>query len=79
MANIKNYLPLTPPITISITCSGDVYAKKEEDYLSYQAYVIAADAYIKQGLADKASVIYKKIGKLNMEKLLTPTGRRPCL
>jgi tetratricopeptide (TPR) repeat protein len=65
----KKLLTLDPTDYNIHNMLGDVYAKKEEDYLSYQAYVIAADAYIKQGLADKASVIYKKIGKLNMEKL----------
>lgn len=39
---------------------GDVYAKKGEDFLAYQSYIIAAEAYIKQGLADKTNLIYKK-------------------
>jgi tetratricopeptide (TPR) repeat protein len=48
---------------------GDVYAKKGEDSLAYQSYIIAAEAYIKQGLADKTNLIYKKISKLNSDKL----------
>jgi tetratricopeptide (TPR) repeat protein len=48
---------------------GDAYSKKAEDALAYQEYVLAAEAYIKQGLADKANIIYKKIGRLDSEKL----------
>jgi tetratricopeptide (TPR) repeat protein len=48
---------------------GDAYLKKGDDALSYQEYIIAAEAYIKQGLADKANIVYKKIGKLDSEKL----------
>ncbi len=48
---------------------GDVYAKKGEDALAYQSYILTAEAYIKQGLADKAIIIYKKIAKLDSNKL----------
>ncbi len=48
---------------------GDVYAKKGEDALAYQSYILTAEAYIKQGLSDKANIIYKKIAKLDSNKL----------
>ncbi len=53
---------------------GDAYAKKGEDAQAYQEYILTAEAYLKQGLADKANLVYKKIARLNSEKL--PEGDR---
>ena len=47
---------------------GDAYTKKKDDALAYQEYITAAEAYAKQGLADKANIIYKKIGRLDVGK-----------
>ena len=65
----KKLLTLDPTDYSIHNMLGDVYAKKGEDALAYQAYITAAEAYAKQGLADKSSIIYKKIGKLNSDKL----------
>ncbi len=48
---------------------GDAYAKKGDDALAYQEYILTAEAYLKQGLADKATLVYKKIARLNSDKL----------
>ena len=65
----KKLLTLDPTDYSIHNMLGDVYAKKEEDALAYQAYITAAEAYAKQGLSDKSVIIYKKIGKLNSDKL----------
>lgn len=65
----KKLLTLDPTDYSIHNMLGDVYAKKEEDALAYQSYITAAEAYAKQGLGDKSVIIYKKIGKLNSEKL----------
>ncbi len=69
VSEYKKLLTLDPTDYNIYNMLGDVYAKKEEDMLAYEAYITAAEAYAKQGLADKAGVIYKKIGKLNVDKL----------
>ncbi len=65
----KKLLTLDPTDYNIHNMLGDVYSKKEEDALAYQSYIMAAEAYAKQGLGDKAAIIYKKIGKLNADKL----------
>lgn len=65
----KKLLTLDPTDYSIHNMLGDVYSKKEEDALAYQAYITAAEAYSKQGLSDKAVIIYKKIGKLNSDNL----------
>jgi len=69
ISEYKKLLTLDPTDYNIYNMLGDVFAKKEEDTLAYEAYITAAEAYAKQGLADKAGVIYKKIGKLNENKL----------
>jgi tetratricopeptide (TPR) repeat protein len=69
ISEYKKLLTLDPTDYTIQNMLGDVYAKKEEDALAYQAYIVAAEAYANQGLADKAIIIYKKIGKLDSEKL----------
>ena len=69
ISEYKKLLTLDPTDYNIYNMLGDVYAKKEEDMLAYEAYITAAEAYAKQGLADKSGVIYKKIGKLNVDKL----------
>ncbi len=58
---------------------GDVYAKKGEDALAYQSYILTAEAYLKQGLSDKATIIYKKIAKLDSNKLPENDKKRQIL
>ncbi|HRU38477.1 MAG TPA: tetratricopeptide repeat protein, partial [Candidatus Goldiibacteriota bacterium] len=48
---------------------GDAYSKKGDDGQAYTEYIMAAEAYAKQGLQDKAQIIYKKIARLDTEKL----------
>ncbi len=65
----KKLLTLDPTDYNVHNMLGDIYMKKKDDSNAYQEYLIAAEAYIKQGLADKAAVIYKKIAKLDSDKL----------
>ena len=65
----KKLLTLDPTDFNVHNMLGDAYSKKGKDDLAYQEYIVAAEAYIKQGLADKANIIYKKIGRLDSNKL----------
>jgi len=69
IAEYKKLLTLDPTDYNTHNMLGDVYKKKNEDALAYQEYIVAAEAYLKQGLADKANIIYKKIGALDSAKL----------
>jgi tetratricopeptide (TPR) repeat protein len=69
IAEYKKLLTLDPTDFNTHNMLGDVYKKKNEDQLAYQEYIVAAEAYLKQGLSDKAQIIYKKIGALDSERL----------
>ncbi len=69
IAEYKKLLTLDPTDYNTHNMLGDVYKKKNEDALAYQEYIVAAEAYLKQGLTDKANIIYKKIGALDSSKL----------
>jgi tetratricopeptide (TPR) repeat protein len=78
ISEYKKLLTLDPTDYNIHNMLGDVFAKKEDDTLAYESYITSAEAYAKQGLADKASVIYKKIGKLNIDKL-SETDRQKAM
>ena len=65
----KKLLTLDPTDYNVHNMLGDAYAKKGDDELAYSEYMTAAEAYLKQGLSDKVGILYKKIGRLNSEKL----------
>ncbi len=65
----KKLLTLDPTDYNVHNMLGDAYAKKGDDALAYSEYMIAAEAYIKQGLSDKVGILYKKIGRLDPTKL----------
>jgi tetratricopeptide (TPR) repeat protein len=69
ISEYKKLLTLDPTDFNVHNMLGDAYVKKKDDALAYQEYIAAAEAYTKQGLADKANIIYKKIGRLESEKL----------
>jgi tetratricopeptide (TPR) repeat protein len=75
----KKLLALDPTDFTTHNMLGDVYKKKNEDELAYQEYMIAAEAHIKQGLADKAQIIYKKIGLLDSSKLNDSDRKRQIM
>ncbi|HPI02499.1 MAG TPA: tetratricopeptide repeat protein [Candidatus Goldiibacteriota bacterium] len=75
----KKLLALDPTDFTTHNMLGDVYKKKNEDELAYQEYMTAAEAHIKQGLADKAQVIYKKIGQLDSSKLNETDRKRQIM
>ncbi|MBN2754124.1 MAG: tetratricopeptide repeat protein [Candidatus Goldbacteria bacterium] len=75
----KKLLALDPTDFTTHNMLGDVYKKKNEDELAYQEYMIAAEAHIKQGLADKAQIIYKKIGQLDSSKLNDSDRKRQIM
>lgn len=65
----KKLLALDPTDYNNHNMLGDAYMKKGDDANAYQEYMLAAEAFTKQGLADKAAIIYKKVGKLSSDKL----------
>jgi tetratricopeptide (TPR) repeat protein len=69
IAEYKKLITLDPTDYNVHNMLGDAHAKKGEDAFAYQEYIVAAEAYAKQGLADKANILYKKIGRLDSEKL----------
>ncbi|MCE5299455.1 MAG: tetratricopeptide repeat protein [Spirochaetia bacterium] len=69
IAEYKKLLTLDPTDYNIYNTLGDVYTKKGEDAAAYQCYILASEAYAKQGLADKSLIINKKISRLNPEKL----------
>jgi tetratricopeptide (TPR) repeat protein len=69
IAEYKKLITLDPTDYNVHNMLGDAYSKKSDDALAYQEYILSAETYLKQGLSDKANIVYKKIGKLDSEKL----------
>jgi len=79
ISEYKKLLTLDPTDYTTHNMLGDAYKKKGEDALAYQEYIQAAEAHTKQGLADKAQIIFKKIGLLDSEKLNPADRQRQLL
>jgi len=72
----KKLLTLDPTDFNIHNMLGDIYIKKKDDHNAYQEYLTAAEAYVKQGLAEKANLVYKKIAKLDTNKLNEPDRKK---
>ena len=56
---------------------GDVYVKKTEFQEAFASYILCSDAYIKMGQTEKATVVYRKLSRLDPSKL-EPCDYYPC-
>lgn len=72
----KKLLALDPTDYGTHNMLGDAYKKKGEDGSAYTEYMTAAEAYAKQGMADKAQMLFKKIAMLDSGKLINEADRQ---
>ena len=72
----KKLLTLDPTDYGTHNMLGDAYKKKGEDGSAYGEYMTAAEAYAKQGMGDKAQMLFKKIAALESNKLINEADRQ---
>ena len=72
----KKLLALDPTDYGTHNMLGDAYKKKGEDAAAYAEYMTAAEAYAKQGMADRSQMLFKKIAMLDSGKLINEADRQ---
>jgi tetratricopeptide (TPR) repeat protein len=69
IAEYKKLIKLDPEDFNAQNMLGDVYVKKGEQQPAYDYYMVAAEAYNRLGQTEKATVVYRKIAKLDAAQL----------
>ncbi len=69
VAEYKKLIKLDPEDFNAQNMLGDVYVKKGEIQPAYESYMVAAEAYNRLGQMEKATVVYRKIAKLDASQL----------
>lgn len=69
IAEYKKLIKLDPEDFNAQNMLGDVYVKKGEHQPAYDYYMVAAEAYNRLGQTEKATVVYRKIAKLDVAQL----------
>jgi tetratricopeptide (TPR) repeat protein len=79
VAEYKKLIKLDPEDFNAQNMLGDVYVKKGEHQPAYDVYMIAADAYNRLGQTEKATVVYRKIAKLEAGQLNADSKKKQAI
>jgi tetratricopeptide (TPR) repeat protein len=79
IAEYKKLIKLDPEDFNAQNMLGDVYVKKGEHQPAYDVYMVAADAYNRLGQTEKATVVYRKIAKLEAGQLNADSKKKQAV